>query len=110
MVWKKSSDVAGGSSARPARAGIVMAGHTPHFSSETLTLLRSRLTTASLLVTCILTAALVFDLLVRGVVLGYLHVSVLVLFGGAYAVLRSRMELGLAQLRRIELLLFAAFN
>src|SRR5688572_23171731 len=109
MTPRQASDPHSDSSPRPA-AGLVMAGRREHFSGETLSLLRSRLTFAAMLSAIVLFGTFVFDLFIRGLTLAGSHLAVSVAFAAGYALLRSTRPLSARQLRFTEVVLFALLN
>ena len=83
-------------------------GERPQFADETAEILRSRLAVASLVIALVLAAALVGSLAVGAAGLWWLRGLVLLIAGGAAVLLRSERQLSLAQLRKVEQLVFGA--
>ena len=101
------SSVVGSESVDVSKANVgFVEGDRPKFTDETASLLRSRLTAATLALTVILAAAFVGSL-VNGIAsLWWLRGLVLCLLFGCFLSLRSGRQLSLSQLRIVELVVF----
>ena len=90
-----------------ANVGFV-AGDRPRFSEETAALLRSRLSATVVVLTAVLAAAFVGNLLSRTATLWWLRGLVLLITSGSVVVLRARPSLSLKPLRKLELIVFGS--
>jgi serine/threonine-protein kinase len=92
-----------------SRANVgFFAGDRPHFSDETATLLRTRLSAAALVLAVVLAAAFVSNLFSGTVTLWWLRGLVLLITVGSVVVLRARPALSLSKLRTLELVVFGS--
>lgn len=87
------------------RIGLAL-GKQPRFSDETVVLLRSRLESASLTILIVLIGLLIANLFVGQAALWGLRILVVTAIGGQLVLLKSRIPLGILQLRLAELFLF----
>jgi hypothetical protein len=90
-----------------AHVGIV-AGDRPHFTDETATLLRARLSAAASMVTVVLGAAFIGNFIAGVTTLWWLRGMIPLVAAGAVALLRYRPSLSLPQLRAVELVVFGS--
>ncbi|MBL8815130.1 MAG: protein kinase [Planctomyces sp.] len=90
-----------------ANVGFI-AGDQPHFSDETAALLRSRLSAASMLMTIVLGAAFVGNLINGTFTLWWLRALILVVIAGSAAFLKSRPLSSLRDIQKLELIIFGS--
>lgn len=109
VILDSSASVPGQGSSDVSRANIgFVAGDRPHFSEETATLLRSRLSAAALVIAVVLGAAFVGNLFEGITTLWWLRGLILIVVIGSAALLRNRPSLSLSQLRTLELIVFGS--
>jgi len=90
-----------------ANVGFV-AGDRPHFSEETATLLRSRLSAAAWVIAVVLGAAFIGNLVSGIATLWWLRGLIFLVAVGSVVVLRNRPAMSSSQLRMLELIVFGS--
>lgn len=109
MIFQPEAEGTKSSSVDVSRAQVgFVAGERAQFSDETAALLRSRLTAAAILMSCVMSAAFVGNLVAGMQMLWFLRFLVLATLITSAVLLRSQRRLTLQQLRITELVLFGS--
>lgn len=109
VIYDSSASQPGKNSLDVTRANVgFVAGDRPHFSDETAILLRGRLSAAASVITLVLGAAFIGNIVIGTTSLFWLRVLILLVTAGSTLLLRSRYSIALPHLRILELVVFGS--